>query len=69
MADIIPETVVETKSGKALLPLSKLSGKPKDRVSELVKSHLDNLFREANKFKPGRKTFLNIMQLKVSKDC
>ena len=67
MADIIPETVVETYSGKALLPLSKCSGQQKDRVSELVKAHLDNLFREANKFKPGNKTFLNMMHFIVPK--
>ena len=53
MADIVPASVVETNVGKVILPPLQLTGQKKKKVAGLVQSHLENLFVQVSKVKPG----------------
>ena len=53
MADIVPASVVQTNVGKVILPPLQLTGQMKKKVAGLVQSHLENLFVQVSKVKPG----------------
>ena len=54
LADVVPECVVTTSSGKVLIPPQKLTNKQREDVSKLVTRHLDNLFERFDDSKSGR---------------
>ena len=64
MADVVPACVVETNVGKVILPPLQLTGQRKKKVAGLVQSHLENLFAQVAKVKPGLESEILFQHLK-----
>ena len=64
MADIVPASVVQTNVGKVILPPLQLTGQMKKKVAGLVQSHLENLFVQVSKVKPGLRRNILFQHLK-----
>ena len=53
LADVLLESVVNSRNGPIFLPVDKMTVKQKEDVSNLVKSHLENMMKMFRTIEPS----------------